>query len=72
MTRTFCDRCGAEIKEREWSYISNRIVYVKMRLLTHQKREDWKEDEKTLCTRCEDSYIHWFMNPKTEDDTNDP
>ena len=69
MTKTFCDRCGAEIEKYNYAWLSSKLVYIKAKLLISREREDWKEDEKYLCPKCENSYIHWFMNPdKDEND----
>ena len=67
MTKTFCDRCGKEIK-KEYGWITHRVLYASIRLLTVKKHEEWGErDDQCLCPECEDSYIYWFMNPETED-----
>lgn len=64
MIKTFCDRCGAEIKECTCAWLSRKVVYVKAKMLPRASREDWDSDDKYICPECEDSYINWFMNPK--------
>lgn len=67
MTKTFCDRCGKEIAE-EYGWITHRTLYASIRLLSRKKYTDWSErDERCICPECEDGFIHWFMNPETED-----
>lgn len=63
MVKTFCDRCGVELKESN-AWLSRKMIYVKAKLIPHTIREDWKSDEKYICPECEESYIHWFMNPE--------
>lgn len=65
VTKMFCDRCGAEINERaSYAWLSHRTVYAKQRLVPSQFRDDWNSSvDKYLCKKCEDGYIHWFMNP---------
>ena len=67
MTKTFCDRCGKEIM-KEYGWITRRILYSSIRLLPGKKHTEWCEREDLyICPECEDSYIHWFMNPETKD-----
>jgi len=66
MTKTFCDRCGKEIT-KEYGWITHRTLFASIRLLSG-KHTKWSEREDLcICPECEDSYIHWFMNPETED-----
>ena len=64
MVKTFCDRCGVEIKTSGWAWLSRKVLYVSAKLIPHTSRKDWESDDKYICSECEDSYIHWFMNPK--------
>ena len=66
MTKTFCDRCGKEIQMgfRNYSLLTRRVHYSEARLITINPREDWEMDDVYMCKDCEDSYIHWFMNPE--------
>ena len=66
MTKMFCDRCGKEItKEHGW--IKHKTLYASIRLFSGRHAE-WSEQEGLyICPECEDSYIHWFMNPEGED-----
>ena len=67
MTKTFCDRCGKEIT-KEYGWIRHRTLYASIRLLLSKEKTDWsKENDQYICPECEDSFIHWFMNPETED-----
>lgn len=63
MTKTFCDRCGKEI-EQEYAWLSRKVYYTTARLCTTKLRENWESDDKYICPECEESYIHWFLNPK--------
>jgi len=67
MTKTYCDRCGKEIQKdfRNYSWLTRKVNYTEARLITIKPREDWKRDDVYMCQDCEDSYIHWFMNPET-------
>ena len=66
MTKTFCDRCGKEIT-KEYGWITHRTLYASIRLFM-RNNDEWSErEEQYICPECEDGYIHWFMNPKTED-----
>ena len=32
------------------------------------KHEEWSDrKDQYICPECEDSYIHWFMNPEIEE-----
>ncbi len=64
MVKTFCDRCGAEIKERKYAWLSRKVVYVNSKMIPWTSREDWNTDDKYICPECEDSYIHWFLHPE--------
>ena len=67
MTKTFCDRCGKEIT-KEYGWITHRTLYASIRLMPGKKHEEWSERaDQYICPECEDSYIHWFMNPEKED-----
>lgn len=69
MTKTFCDRCGKEIKE-EYGWIKHRTLYASIELIPvpGKKHTEWSERaDLYICPECEDSYIHWFMNPETKD-----
>ena len=67
MTKTFCDRCGKEITN-EYGWITHRTLYASIRLFPGKKHDEWSEQaDLYICPECEDSYIHWFMNPETED-----
>ena len=67
MTKTFCDRCGKEIM-KEYGWITHRTLYTSIRFLSMKKHEEWSErTDLYICPECEDSYIHWLMNPETED-----
>lgn len=64
MTKTFCDRCGKEIT-KEYGLITHRVLYACIRLLPWKQHTEWSErDDRYICPECEDSYIHWFMNPE--------
>lgn len=69
MTKTFCDRCGREIMGwNDYGLLKHRILYGKINIFSYNKENElWKDGDKYLCQECEDSYIHWFMNPETED-----
>lgn len=68
MTKTFCDRCGKEIKEEDhrgiYAWITHKCCYAKLRITTYDTL--FQTDDKYICPECEDSYIHWFMNPEKE------
>lgn len=66
MTKTFCDRCGAEINGVAYALLTHKTVYAKQRLIPSCYRDEWKDcpAEKYLCPGCERQYIHWFMNPE--------
>lgn len=68
MTKTFCDRCGKEITEEcKYGLITHRTLYASIRFIPWKKHTEWSERvERCICPECEDSYIHWFMNPKTD------
>ena len=67
MTKTFCDRCGKEISNTEgknfYAWITHTCYYAKLRMIGSSSRLNWKSDDKYICPKCEESYIHWFMNP---------
>lgn len=68
MTKTFCDRCGKEIKEDNhrgvYAWITHRCYYARLRMIGSGRCElTYESDDKYICPECEDSYIHWFMNP---------
>ena len=63
MTKMYCDRCGAEIIENKHAMLCHKTIYAK-HLLLYSKYNDWDRTDKILCRRCEDEYIHWFMNPE--------
>ena len=67
MTKTFCDRCGAEIHEGKCAWLSRRLVYTKFRLIPHRTREDWDNEDKYLCPQCEKEYIKWFEQGSNAD-----
>lgn len=63
----FCDRCGKEIA-KEYGWITRRVLYASIRLLSLKKHAEWSEREDlSICPECEDSYVRWFMNPEMED-----
>lgn len=67
MTKIFCDRCGKEITE-DYGWIIHRMLFACIRLLPGKKHYEWsKRKDLYICPECEDSYIRWFMNPKTEE-----
>lgn len=68
MTKTFCDRCGKEIRDGKRAWLQNTHMYMIARLICRDPRSDWVEENRYLCTDCEDSYIHWFMNPEEKHD----
>ena len=68
MIKTYCDRCGAEINKHAYGWLSRKLIYVKPKLMPSSDREDWKDDDRYICPKCEDSYIHWFMNPQEDND----
>ena len=59
MVKVFCDRCGEEILSPTYSIFKHKVYYATVKLLF--SRED---DERYLCSQCEQEYIHWFMNPE--------
>lgn len=68
MTKTFCDRCGKEISDTEgrtliYAWITHTCYYAKLRMIGSNSKTNWKSDDKYICPECEESYIHWFMNP---------
>lgn len=67
MVKTFCDRCGAEIEEHSYAWLSRKVLYTNARLIPHTSRKDWESDDKYICPKCEDSYIHWFLHPEEGD-----
>ena len=68
MTKTFCDRCGKELV-KTYGWITHRTLYASIKLLPGKRREEWSERaDLYICPECEDSYIHWFMNPETTED----
>ena len=64
MTKMYCDRCGAEINIRRYALLSHRTMFARQRLIPAILRTDWIDVDKDLCPECENSYIHWFMNPE--------
>lgn len=69
MTKTFCDRCGKEILTQKdfniCSWIRHRsycgILYTVS--CSFDKGLAYKTAKHYICPECEESYIHWFMNP---------
>ena len=71
MTKTFCDRCGKEIVEnRKYAWLNYRKIYARMKLVTHEMRQDWEDDDKYICPECENEFIHWFMHPNEKNTLN--
>lgn len=67
MTKTFCDRCGKEIT-KEYGWIVHRMIYGTIKLLPCKENAEWSDRaDQYICPECEDSFIHWFMNPEKED-----
>lgn len=67
MTKTFCDRCGKEIA-KEYGWIVHRVLYASIKLLPGKEHTEWSDRaDQYICPECERSYIHWFLNPETED-----
>ena len=66
MTKTFCDRCGKEIKKAAYGWLKMKMAYARHRLMSTEPKIDWQDDDKYICPDCEDSYIHWFMNPQID------
>lgn len=67
MTKTFCDRCGKEIKQ-EYGWITRKRLYANIRLIPGKEHTEWSYlGDLYLCPECEDSYIQWLMNPETKD-----
>lgn len=53
MTKTFCDRCGKEIKE-ECGWITHRTLYASIRLIPGKKHAEWSERaDLYICPECE-------------------
>jgi len=68
MTKTFCERCGKEIKKK-YGCIIHMQLYASMSFLQGKEHTEWYElPNRCICLKCEDSYIHWFMNPETGND----
>lgn len=69
MTKTFCDRCGKEIKEKDhlgvYAWITHKCCYAKLRMTTYDNL--FVSDDKYICPECENSYISWFMNPEKDE-----
>lgn len=67
MTKTFCDRCGKEILEKNrfslYAWVTHRCFYSTLRMISSGDPK-MESDDKYICPECEDSYIHWFMNPE--------
>ena len=73
MTKTFCDRCGKEIQRScgvgLYAWIMHKVLYAKIQMVglaASSEENNWISDEKYICTECEESYIHWFMNPDND------
>ena len=66
MVKTFCDRCGKEItKQHRW--ITHRTLYARISLVPRKENTEWSnETDLYICQECEDSYVHWLLNPETE------
>ena len=62
MTKMFCDRCGAEIPKGQYAWLSRKIIYTVFSLIPNHNRTDWENDDKHLCSQCEDEFVHWFMH----------
>ena len=67
MVKTFCDRCGKEIKKIDhvsvYAWLTHKCYYATLRHVGQSS----ESDEKYICPECEQSYIHWFMNPENQD-----
>ena len=66
MTKSFCDRCGVEIKPGKYAWINHKTIYARLTTNSAGQRIGEKERDVIICSECEDSYIHWFMNPNEE------
>lgn len=73
MTKTFCDRCGKEIQRKcgmgLYAWITHKVLYAKIRMVglaAFSEENNWISDDKYICPECEESYIHWFMNPDND------
>ena len=63
--KIYCDRCGAEIKDKNRvSLLIRRKFYIIHELIPMYKRDDWKREDSYLCLNCENEYIKWFNQPK--------
>ena len=67
MTKTFCDRCGKEITKK-YGWIIHRRLYASITLFSGNEHAEWSDPtDRYVCPECEDSYVHWFMNPEMQD-----
>ena len=71
MTKTFCDRCGKEIQKNNhcniYAWITHRCYYATLCITGSGRCEPtYETDDKYICPECENSYIHWFMNPQED------
>lgn len=75
MTKTFCDRCGKEIEKDNrhcsiYAWITHRCYYATLRMIGSDEGLAHRTDDRYICPECENSYIHWFMNPEKEEKIN--
>ena len=52
---------------KEYGWITHRTLYASIRLRPGKKTKWSERADLYICPECEDSYIHWFMNPETKD-----
>ena len=63
MNKTYCDRCGKEIKETPKSVLRHRVYYGETLLSSIRERDDIWHD---ICVDCEDSFVTWFNHPEKD------
>ena len=68
MTKMFCDRCGKEIERKDHrnicAWIAHRCIYATLKMVSHADESSFNSENAYVCPECEESYVHWFMNPE--------
>ena len=64
MTRTYCDRCGNEIRKPFKKCLMFSKLYYKRVFTFGPTKEELIYHE--ICKDCQESLEHWWTNPKKE------
>lgn len=62
MTKNYCDRCGAELKEHKGHFIkfvkTCQVLWFSWHIIDHTKKSCF--DEQEMCEECYDSFLELY------------